>query len=199
VHLKGMPSYEDVLKSLKKNDLNQGEVNNNIMDDRDEKKIFFSSEKNEITKTSKDQIKNITQTKPTILSLNPKNLTQDTLEKVTSFEDLIFLASKKKDIYLKYDLEKNVNLVKFSKGKIDISFNENLDKNFVRNLSERLLEWTGMRWVITLTREKGQKTFSEIQSIKKKELFNEEKKGKVYKKFKSIFSDIELIEVKKED
>ena len=199
VHLKGMPSYEDVLKSLKKNDLNQGEVNNNIMDDRDEKKIFFSSEKNEITKTSKDQIKNITQTKPTILSLNPKNLTQDTLEKITSFEDLIFLASKKKDIYLKYDLEKNVNLVKFSKGKIDISFNENLDKNFVRNLSERLLEWTGMRWVITLTREKGQKTFSEIQSIKKKELFNEEKKGKVYKKFKSIFSDIELIEVKKED
>ena len=199
VHLKGMPSYEDVLKSLKKNDLNQGEVNNNIMDDRDEKKIFFSSEKNEITKTSKDQIKNITQTKPTILSLNPKNLMQDTLEKVTSFEDLIFLASKKKDIYLKYDLEKNVNLVKFSKGKIDISFNENLDKNFVRNLSERLLEWTGMRWVITLTREKGQKTFSEIQSIKKKELFNEEKKGKVYKKFKSIFSDIELIEVKKED
>jgi len=199
VHLKGMPSYEDVLKSLKKNDLNQGEVNNNIMDDRDEKKIFFSSEKNEITKASKDQIKNITQTKPTILSLNPKNLTQDTVEKITSFEELIFLTSKKKDIHLKYDLEKNVNLVKFSKGKIDISFNENLDKNFVRNLSERLLVWTGMRWVITLTREKGQKTFSEIQSIKKKELFNEEKKGKVYKKFKSVFSDIELIEVKGED
>ena len=64
-------------------------------------------------------------------------------KKVLSFEDLIYLSSKKKEIHLKYDLEKNVNLIKFSEGKIDISFNENLDKNFVRTLSEKLLEWTG--------------------------------------------------------
>ena len=116
-----------------------------------------------------------------------------------SFEELILLSSKKRDIQLKYDLENNVNLVKFSKGKIDISFNENLDKNFVRNLSERLLEWTGMRWVITLTKEKGQKTFSELRSIKTREILNEEKKGKIYKKFKDVFSDVKLLEVKKED
>ena len=96
------------------------------------------------TKFSKDQIKNTSQTKPISLSLNTKNLSKDIfVEKVSSFEDLILLASRKKEIQLKYDLEKNVNLIKFSEGKIDISFNENLDKNFVRNLSEKLLEWTG--------------------------------------------------------
>ena len=60
---------------------------------------------------------------------------------------------------MKYDLERNVNLIKFSEGKIDIAFNENLSKNFVRNLSEKLLKWTSKRWVITLTKGKGQKTF----------------------------------------
>ena len=68
---------------------------------------------------------------------------------------------------LKYDLEKNVNLIKFSDGKIDISFNDNLAKNFVKNLSQKLLEWTGKRWLITLTKAPGQKTFSEMQAIKK--------------------------------
>ena len=132
-------------------------------------------------------------------------LNENTLEKnidkkkVLSFEDLISLASIKKEIHLKYDLENNVNLIKFSEGKIDISFNENLDKNFVRNLSKKLLEWTGVRWVITLTKEKGQKTFAELQSTKKKELLDQEKKGEIYKKFKNIFSDGELLDVTKED
>ena len=112
---------------------------------------------------------------------------------------MIYLAGKKKEIQLKYDLEKNVNLIKFLEGKIDISFNQNLDKNFVRNLSKKLVEWTGNRWVITLSKETGEKTFSETQDIRKKELLNNEKKGEVYKKFINIFSDAELLEVKKND
>ena len=83
---------------------------------------------------------------------------------------------------LKYDLEKNVNLIKFSEGKIDISFNQNLDRDFVKKLSEKLLEWTGSRWVITLSKKIGQKTFLETQNLKKKELFNKEKKSEIYKK-----------------
>jgi len=200
VHLKGMPSYEDVLESLKKNNLVQTEVNSNVTIDLGNDKKNFLNETNEIGKISKDQIKNTTQTKPILSSLNPKNLSKDIfVEKVSSFEELILLSSRKKEIQLKYDLENNVNLIKFSEGKIDISFNENLDKNFVRNLSQKLLEWTGIRWVITLTKKKGQKTFSELQSIKKKELLDQEKKGEIYKKFKNIFSDGELLEVKKED
>ena len=106
-------------------------------------------------------------------------VTENHGKKVSSFEDLILLSSKKKEIHLKYDLENNVNLIKFSQGKIDISFNENLDKNFVRNLSEKLLEWTGSRWVITLTKKEGQKTFSEQKNLEIKELIDQEKKGEI--------------------
>ena len=61
------------------------------------------------------------------------------------------------------------------------------------------MEWTGKRWVITLTKEAGQKTFSEIESIKKKEILEKGKNEEIYKKFKNIFSDGELIKVSKKD
>ena len=200
VHLKGLPSYENVLESLKKNNLNQiEEIDGTSIDAEEDRKNSLSDE-SEASNISKDQIINTIQTKPVLSSLKSKNLTTNIkMENVLSFKDLIDLSLKKKEIKLKYDLEKNVNLIKFAKGKIDISFNQNLDKDFVRNLSKKLLEWTGNRWVITLSKTKGQKSFSEFQEIKKKELLNKERKGEIYKKFKNIFSDGELLEVKKTD
>jgi DNA polymerase-3 subunit gamma/tau len=193
LHLKGMPSYEGILDLLNKKDL--GSVDENTIDVKQAPKISEESEKNKI---SKDQIKNTIQTKPELTSPNPINLDNSIKnENISSFEDLVKISSIKKEVELKYDLERNVNLIKFSDGKIDISFNENLGKNFVRNLSEKLLEWTGKRWVISLNKEKGQKTFLELQSIKKDELLEKGKKEEIYNTFKNIFPDSELIDVKK--
>ena len=199
VHLKDMPDYESLVNSLKNKNEDETNLDNNEMIGIKNKKKFINEE-NSITKISKDQIKNTIQTKPSLSSQNQKILTiNETKVKVSSFEDLIYLASKKREIQLKYDLEKNVNLIKFSEGKIDISFNQNLDKNFVRNLSAKLAEWTGNRWVITLSKEMGKKTFFETQNIEKKELLNREKEGEFYKNIINIFSDAELLEVKKKD
>jgi len=196
IYLKDMPSYEAVLDLLNKNNSNQPQENA-IDSDNIELNLNEKNEKNNI---SKNQIKNTTQTKLEPTSLNPKKLTEDiNLVSISSFEDLIKLSSEKKEVELTYDLKKNVNLIKFSEGKIDISLNENLGKNFVRNLSEKLLEWTGKRWVITLSKEVGQNTFSERQSINSMQMLEQEKKKEVYKKFKSIFSDGELVKVSKED
>ena len=188
LHLKEMPSYDDL-------------INNNISDNLNEpmaknvtKKIL--NEKSTITKVSKDQIKSTTQTKPELTSLNQNEIN---IESIKSFEDLIKLSSKKKEVELKYDLERNVKLIKFSEGKIDITFNDNLSKNFVRNLSKKLLEWTLKRWVITLTQDKDKKSFLEMQSIKKKESLENEKKKDLYKKFKKVFPDAELIEILKKE
>ncbi len=52
----------------------------------------------------------------------------------------------------------------FEKGKIDISFNERLSKDFIKNLSQKLMEWTNQRWIITLSKEKGQTTIHETKN-----------------------------------
>ena len=197
LHIKAIPSYENLLNSLKES--NVDEFNNNPTIELTKKKVN-NNEENKTIEQSKDQIKNTVQTKPVLSSSEEKNLSTNlSREKVSSFEDLIYLASKKREIQLKYDLERNVNLIKFSEGKIDISFNQKLDKNFVRNLSARLVEWTGNRWVITLSKEVGNKTFLEKAIIKKKEILKSEKNSELYKKFKDIFSDVELLEIKKRD
>ena len=196
IHLKDMPSYEGILDSINKSNLKND--NDNVITEKYTKVDI--NEKNEINKISKDQIKNTLQTKPELESANPKKMIEEkNLEHISSFEDLIKLSSIKKEVELKHDLEKNVNLIKFSEGKIDIGFNENLGKNFVRSLSEKLLTWTGKRWLITLTKASGQKTFSERQSIMAEQLLEKEKKGEVCKKFKNIFPDGELIEILKKD
>ena len=199
VHLKDMPDYENLVNSLKNQKMDEIKLEDGDIFEKQEKTKFIKEDES-MTTLSKNQIKNTIQTKPTLLSQNQKNqIKNETKVQVLSFEDLIYLASKKKEIQLKYDLEKNVNLIKFSQGKIDISFNQNLDKNFVRNLSTKLVEWTGNRWVITLSKEKGKKTFFETQNIKKKEIIDKEKEGEVYKNIKNIFSDVELLEIKKKD
>ena len=105
-------------------------------------------------------------------------------------------VQKKKEIKLKYELEKNVNLVKFLDGQIDISFNDKLGKDFVRNLSHKLFQWTGKRWLISLTQEKGQKTYSKQMIENQKKIIELEKKNEIYEKFKKEFPDAALLEVK---
>ena len=113
--------------------------------------------------------------------------------------DLVKLADDNKETELKYDLERNVKLVNFEYGKIDINFNENLNKNFIKNLSQKLYQWTGKRWIITLSKEKGSNTLYQKKIFEKEKLINNEKQNKIYKEVTEIFSDAELVEVKNED
>ena len=71
-----------------------------------------------------------------------------------NFEDLIEICLKKKDMKLKYELENNVNLVSFSNMNIEISINDKLNKNFIKDLSEKLYDWTKNRWLISFSKEK---------------------------------------------
>ena len=115
---------------------------------------------------------------------------------IKSFEDLVQLAENKKEIQIKYDLERNVRLVNFSEGKIDIAFNEKLSKDFIKNLTSKLLDWTGKRWIITLSKDTGSETIYEKKTQLKNKLFDEAKKSEVYKKMLEAFPDAELVEVR---
>ena len=142
-HLKNMPDPQSVYESKEESKINT-EHN--------------KTSNQKINLQSTTQIKNVSQEiESPKQNLNQNNLTS----KINSFEELISLVEKNKEIELKFDLERNVRLVKFSEGKIDIEFNEKLSKNFIKNLTSRLLEWTGNRWIITLSKSKGDQTIYE--------------------------------------
>ena len=180
-------------KSKKKDDLS--------LDDEVSDKTTIQKEQ-EIENNTKavDQIRNISQEKKikpeveTEIKVLNKNL-------INSFDNLINVCSQKKEIKLKYELEKNINLVKFERNRIEISFNENLDKNFVKDLSTRLFEWTGERWIITFSKSKGEMSIKDRKKNNKYELIKEVENSKIYKGIIEKFPDAELIDVKlkKED
>ena len=182
----------------------------NIDNKKDEilnqEKYLKNTSKNEQIDISKDEI-NLEAKKKTISqiknfsqeeTLNLESKIEDQLKKVKviNFEELINLCDKKKELKLKYELETNVSLVSFTDQKIVISFNENLDKNFVKELSSKLYEWTGKRWIIAFSKEIGQLSKKNKKKTEKINMIEREKRGYVYKKIIDSVPDAELIDIK---
>ena len=181
------------LSSIKLNKNTDLEQSNDNLDDQTANKE--NEQKFEDNSRIINQIKNIAQeekqkpeVKPEIKAID-KNF-------INSFDDLLNICTLKKEIKLKYELEKNVNLVKFERNRIEISFNDNLDKDFVKDLSSKLYEWTAERWIITFSKSKGEMSVKEKQKNKKDELISEIKNSEIYKKVMEKFPDAELIDVK---
>jgi DNA polymerase-3 subunit gamma/tau len=142
----------------------------------------------------KNQLKNVDQVKASPVKNLSSNEVKNKIE-ISNFQDLINLANQEKEVELKFDLERNVKLVSFNRGKIDISFNENLNKNFIKSLTEKLLLWTGERWIISLSKNTEAKSLYE-QNIEKKSFKIEEfKKSQFAKKIEDAFPDASLIDI----
>ena len=118
---------------------------------------------------------------------------------IRSFSDLINICNDKKEIKLKYELENNVKLVKFEKLRIEISFNENLDKSFVKDLTSKLNNWTNERWIISLSKAKGEVSYKEKLSKIKEVEIKKINKSKLFSDLKNKFSDIKLVDLKNVD
>ena len=158
------------------------------------KKLDKKTPETNLPNQVKNQLKSTDQIKT-----NPTNSLNSEKEiskvKISNFQDLINQANKEKEIQLKFDLERNVKLVSFKKGKIDISFNDKLNKNFIKNLSEKLHTWTGERWIISLSKNLEAKSIYEKNLEIKKNQIEEFKKSRIAKEIEIAFPDAKLTDL----
>ena len=187
IHLKNIDDPKNLIKESNIEE-EKSDIDNNIIKNA-------SSEKT-ITSSFKDQLKNTEQLKTDLVKSPTAVITDNTFLKLKTFDDLVQYTNKKKEFELKYDLERNVRLVSFATGKINITFNEKLNKNFIKILTEKLLKWTGERWIISLSKDDGQKTYYEKNIANKKVRLAKEKDSKLTKEIFSFFPDAKLIDVK---
>ena len=148
-----------------------------------------------LNKETVNQIKNVVQEKKIKPQTEVETKAANEIS-INSFNELLDICYSKKEIKLKYELEKNVNLVKFENDRIEISFNDNLDKNFVKDLSTKLLEWTNRRWIISFSKNKGELSIKDKEKNRKIEIIENSKKSDLYKTMIDLFPDAELIDVK---
>src|SRR6202044_3462586 len=72
-----------------------------------------------------------------------------------SFEDLVALAAEKRDLAMKSALERDVRLVRFEDGRLEISLEASAPKALTGELSKKLANWTGRRWMVIVSAEPG--------------------------------------------
>ncbi len=77
------------------------------------------------------------------------------------FEDLVALAQVNRDIQLRMALERDVRLVRFEQGSIEFSPVAGASPQLAANLMRRLQEWTGQRWMVTISSAEGAPTLQQ--------------------------------------
>ena len=82
---------------------------------------------------------------------------------------------------------------------IYISFNEKLNKNFIKNLTEKLLLWTGERWIISLSKNNIAKSLYEKNMEHKSSALAEFRKSKLAKDINEIFPDAKLVDIEEDN
>ena len=188
---------ERIVGGQDKVDFNNEKYSNNNIGKTEQFNLNKDEDGLEIKNKTISQIKNFSQEE----SSKPEKKIESKLIniEIKNFEELIKLCNEKKELKLKYELETNVSLVSFIDQRIEISFNENLDKDFVKELTFKLHEWTGQRWIIAFSKEIGQLSKKQKTKIEKSKIIENAKGEDVYKKVLDLFPDAELVDVKLKD
>jgi DNA polymerase III subunit gamma/tau len=86
--------------------------------------------------------------------------------RLNNLQDVIALAQSNRDILLKNALERDVRMVRFEQGQIEFELGPMGSPQLAANLTRRLQEWTGARWMVAVTSTKGTPSLKEQADAK---------------------------------
>jgi DNA polymerase-3 subunit gamma/tau len=89
---------------------------------------------------------------------------------VARFEDLIALAQEKRDLMVKAALERDLRLVGFEDGKLEVALEPGASKALVGDLSRKLQQWTNRRWMVVISAEAGAPTLRAQADARREEI-----------------------------
>jgi DNA polymerase III subunit gamma/tau len=87
--------------------------------------------------------------------------------RIASFLELVALAAEKRDLLTKTALEADVRLVRIEDGRLELALERDASRTLVNDLSRKLEQWTGRRWTVIVSNEKGQATLREQSLVEK--------------------------------
>jgi DNA polymerase-3 subunit gamma/tau len=77
-----------------------------------------------------------------------------------NLKEVASLAAEMKAMKLKIEIEHNMRLVHFERGRIEIGLTPRGDRNAPGELAERLTAWTGERWIVSISNDEGEPTLA---------------------------------------
>ncbi len=86
------------------------------------------------------------------------------------FAALVALAAEKRDVAIKSALERDVRLVRFEDGRLEIGLEASAAKTLTGELTKKLSDWTGRRWMVIVSAEPGLPSLRARADLRKAEL-----------------------------
>ncbi len=83
---------------------------------------------------------------------------------IASLADIAALADRNRDLAFKVLVKRCVRPVKIEPGRLEVSLTDDAPKTLLGDITSRLQQWTGRRWIVSLSRERGDDTMAEKEA-----------------------------------
>jgi DNA polymerase-3 subunit gamma/tau len=113
-----------------------------------------------------------------------------------SFEDVMALIEKRRDITLKLDVERYVRPISFRPGAIEYEPAPGAPRDLAQRLVARLKEWTGERWLIVAQGGGGAESLWEKQKREQREVRAEIEQDPFVRSVMDAFPGAEIISIR---
>ena len=81
-------------------------------------------------------------------------------------------------------------------GRLDVSLTDDAPRTLLNDLATRLQTWTGMRWVVSLSREEGGRTLAEEEASRRETAFMDARNDPAVAAILSRFPGAKIIDVR---
>lgn len=89
---------------------------------------------------------------------------------INSLADIVALADKYRDMQFKILVKNCVRLSSIAPGRLEIGLTDDAPKSLPSDISQRLLNWTSIRWVVTVARDVSGQTVAEAETERRDNL-----------------------------
>jgi DNA polymerase-3 subunit gamma/tau len=114
----------------------------------------------------------------------------------SSFKDILALAAEKRDIKLKSDLERLVRPIRISPGQFELALEPSAPPGLPGEIARKLEAWTGMRWMVLVAKEGGDKPVAARQKENRDGLFRMAREHRDVQAVFKRFPGAEIVDVR---
>ncbi|MDP2206093.1 MAG: DNA polymerase III subunit gamma/tau [Alphaproteobacteria bacterium] len=115
---------------------------------------------------------------------------------LNSFEDVAALFGQRREALLQNTIETHVHPVKFAQGHLEVRLTEDAPRALVGQMAQKLTEWTGQRWVVSLSREEGASTIASRKQAQMQNLRAEVEASPIVAAVLTAFPGAKITEIK---
>jgi DNA polymerase-3 subunit gamma/tau len=108
----------------------------------------------------------------------------------------VALATEKRDLAIKSALERDVRVVRFEDGRLEIALEASAPKTLTGELSKKLADWTGRRWMVIVSAEPGAPSLYAQAQTRKAELKDGVRGDPLVQALLARFPGAEIVDVR---